>query len=162
MMPVLRVSDQTWKRLQSHARPFDDKPEDIVNKALDALDEKAGRVLTAADIELDDAGLTTPSTKGAAAKKLPQKEFRIPLMDTVMELGGEAQTSDVRRIMQEKMAPRLSPADYEFVSSGDPRWWNAICWERKALVTEGLFVSDSDRGVWKLSAEGKRFLDRGR
>jgi hypothetical protein len=43
-----------------------------------------------------------------------------------LELGGEAQTSDIRRVMQEKMKPHLSPADYEFVSSGDPRWWNAI------------------------------------
>jgi hypothetical protein len=83
-------------------------------------------------------------------------------METVVELGGEAPTSDVRRIMQEKMKPHLSAADYEFVSSGDPRWWNATCWERKALVTEGLFVADSDRGVWKLSAEGRQFLERAR
>ena len=40
MMPVIRLSEATWERLKAHARPFEDKPEDIVNLALDALDEK--------------------------------------------------------------------------------------------------------------------------
>jgi RNA polymerase alpha subunit len=37
----------------------------------------------------------------------------------------------------------------------DPRWWNAVCWERSDLVKEGLMRVDSDRGVWEISDEGK-------
>jgi hypothetical protein len=60
--------------------------------------------------------------------------------------------------MEGKMAPLLSEADYQLVSSGDPRWWNAICWERADLVREGLFVDYSERGVWELSEKGKSLV----
>jgi Mrr N-terminal domain len=45
--------------------------------------------------------------------------------------------------------------DYESVSTGDPRWWNAVCWERSELVKEGLMRDDSSRGVWEISGAGK-------
>jgi hypothetical protein len=145
MMPVIRVSDLTYDRLKSHARPFDDKPEDIINLALDALDEKLGRV---------SAKVQRPSaSKPKDGKKLPQKEFREPLLETLRELGGSADVSEIRKVMQKKMAPRLSAADYEPVSTGDPRWWNAICWERSNLAKEGIIDRNTERGVWALSKQ---------
>ncbi len=148
-MPVIRISDATWTRLQSHVtRPFEEKPEDVVNLALDALDEKRGRA-RAAPSEAPIA------RKRAAGKKLPQKQFRAPLMKVLLELGGSAHVSKIRSIMLSKMAPMLSDADYEMVSTGDPRWWNAICWERADLVREGLFAKDDERGVWSLTEKGK-------
>ena len=152
MMPVIRVSDATWERLKAHARPFEDKPEDVVVLALDALDEKAGYKPSRPP--------KTVRVKEISGKKLPQKEFRLPLMKAVLELGGSADVSDVRRLMEKKIAPQLSNADYEPVSGGDPRWWNAICWERANLVREGLFVTGSTRGVWQLSEKGKELLRR--
>jgi hypothetical protein len=148
MMPVIRVSDATWERMKRHAKPFDDKPEDIVNLALDALDEKVG-------LSKPEPKKAVAKEKAAGGKKLPQKEFRLPLMETVLELGGAAQVSDIRKVMEKKMAPLLSEADYELVSTNEPRWWNAICWERADLVREGLFAKDAERGVWKLSERGK-------
>jgi hypothetical protein len=149
MMPVIRVSDPTYDRLKSHARPFDDKPEDIINLALDALDEKLGRV---------KAEKPASVPKLAKGKKLPQKEFRAPLLETLQELGGSADVSEIRKVMQTKMAQRLSKADYEPVSTGDPRWWNAICWERSNLAKEGVIDRNAKRGVWALSEEGKKVV----
>jgi hypothetical protein len=80
-------------------------------------------------------------------------------METVYELGGQASTTQIRPIMERKMALRLSEADYKLVSSGDPRWWNAVCWERNELVKEGLFRSDSPRGVWALSERGVTVIE---
>jgi hypothetical protein len=148
MMPVIRVSDATWERMKSHARPFEDKPEDIVNLALDALDEKMGRTKPRPQA----APVVEKTVEG---KKLPQKEFRYPLITALYELGGSAPVSEIRKVMEKKMAPRLSDADYEEVSTGEPRWWNAICWERANLVREGLFLDSSERGVWELSDKGK-------
>jgi len=118
--------------------------------ALDALDEKVGHKPSRSD--------KTTRIKAISGKKLPQKEFRLPLMKAVLELGGSADVSAVRRLMEKKVAPQLSNADYEPVSGGDPRWWNAICWERANLVREGLFMTDSPRGVWELSEKGKQLL----
>jgi hypothetical protein len=154
MMPVIRVSDATWERMKKYARAFEDKPEDIVNLALDALDEKMGRKSQPPKQPPTEARPTEKS----GGKKLPQKQFRLPLMQTVLELGGSAEVSDIRRIMEKKMAPLLSEADYAPVPTGDPRWWNAICWERADLIREGLFADYSPRGVWELTGKGKVFL----
>src|SRR6516164_5524482 len=107
MMPTIRVSDATWERLKTHARPLEDKAEDVIVRALDALDQKSG--------------LATPEPKAppkppATGKKLPQREFRLPLMKTLLELGGSADVSEVRKVMERKMAPLLSEADYQPVS----------------------------------------------
>jgi hypothetical protein len=146
MMPVIRVSNDTWERLKSHARPFEDKPEDVVNLALDALDQKLGR-----------RAFNAPATiKAGHGNKLPQKEFRVPLLKTLLEFGGSANVSRIRKTMEQKMAPKLGEVDYLPVSTGDPRWWNATCWMRNDLLKEGLIRSDTERGVWALSDEGKK------
>ncbi|HDR29905.1 winged helix-turn-helix domain-containing protein [Rhodovulum sp.] len=41
--------------------------------------------------------------------------------------------------------------------ASEERWWNATCWARSGLVKEGRFRSDSPRGVWELSDEGRAF-----
>jgi len=151
-MPVIRVSDETWERLKAHARPFEDKPEDIVNLALDALDEKTGHRSP------PRPKTPPPSEQSVSGEKLPQKEFRQPLMKTLFELGGSAEVSEIRKVMKQKMNALLSEADYQPVSSGEERWWNAICWERADLVREGLFLDNSERGVWELSEKGKSLV----
>ncbi len=150
-MPVIRISDATWERLKAHARPFEDKPEDVVNLALDALDEKLGQKPPVIQ-------KTTAEKPATTTKRLAQSKFRIPLMKTVLDLGGSAEVSAIRKAMEEKMAPLLRQGDYETVATGEPRWWNAIVWERNALVKEGLFSKTSKRGVWELTEEGKALL----
>jgi hypothetical protein len=153
MMPVVRISEETWERMKAHARPFEDKPEDILKMALDALDEKLGRKPD--KVIKPDEDAVWRKLRSATGTKLPQKEFRLPLMQTLLELGGSAEVSEIRRIMEKKMAPLLSADDYKPVSTGDPRWWNATCWERADLVREGLFADYSPRGVWELTDKGK-------
>jgi Mrr N-terminal domain len=151
MMPVIRVSAKTWERMKNYARelPFA-SPDDVVGVALDALDEHG---LPAPKAEAD------PKPKGARrGNKLPQKEFRLPLLETLHDLGGKSAVSVIREQIEPKIAPRLSDADYVAVTTGEPRWWNAVCWERSSLVKDGLLKSDSSRGVWELSESGRRFL----
>ena len=31
MMPVIRISEKTWERLKSYARPLEDSADDVVN-----------------------------------------------------------------------------------------------------------------------------------
>jgi restriction endonuclease Mrr len=60
--------------------------------------------------------------------------------------------------MGKKMAQRLSEVDLALVSSGDPRWWNAVCWERSNCVKEGLMRRDTERGTWAVSDKGREWL----
>ena len=102
------------------------------------------------------------SRKSRPGDKLPQKEFRMPLLELMKDLGGKSSTKVIRQKLEQKVAPVLNDADYEAVSTGDPRWWNAVCWERNDLVKEGLLRNDSERGVWQLSEQGEHFLSRRR
>src|SRR5262245_44655306 len=148
MMPTLRVSDANWERMKKHARPLEDSADDVIGRALDALE-----ALPAKAPPPPTASFQVP--RRPAGQKLPQKEFRVPLLQALVELGGEAPVKQIREVMEKKMAPRLLASDYENVSSGDPRWWNAICWERNELVNEGLMRDDSERGVWAISGSGE-------
>ncbi len=144
MMPVIRISDATYARLQSHAKPFEDSPESIIVKALTALDMMTG-----------ESSVMAEPKKRSDSPKLPQKEFRVPLLMTLLRLRGSAPAKIVRSAMEPLMAARLREGDYESVSTGDPRWWNAICWERSDLVKEGFIRDDSDRGIWEISESVK-------
>lgn len=151
MMPTIRISDQTWERLKRWAVPLEDSPDDAVRKVLDA----AEGVNTEIKPEMRK---TKPRTR-RTGDKLPQKEFRLPLMKALHELGGRASTQQLRPIMGERMKEKFGDGDYALVATGEPRWWNAICWERNDLVKEGLFRRDSERGIWELSENGVEFIE---
>jgi predicted transcriptional regulator len=146
MMPVIRISDATWERMKTHARPLEDTPEDIVRRALDALEgrsTKSERPVRQGRPKAKDTG-----------KKLPQKEFREPLLIVLKRLGGSGSLDQVRSLIEPLVAAKLGRADREAVSNGDPRWWNATCWERSDMVKDGLLRSESPRGLWELSELG--------
>ena len=147
MMPVVRIADETWARLQQHARPFEDTPDDVIRKALDALEGSL-------PVQKAPQPQVPLKAKRKATDKLPQKDFRQPLMRVLLGLGGTAQASDIREVLEPAVKPLLRAGDMDPVSTGDPRWWNAVCWERSELVKEGLFRADSPRGVWELSDAG--------
>lgn len=144
-MPVVRISDATWERLKAHARPLEDTPDDVIGFALDALDRARGQTPPKVPTKPD-------RPKG---RKVPQREFRAPLLRVLLELGGSGYSKDIRDKLEPIVRPMLNAADLAPVSTGDPRWWNAVCWERSDLVKEGLFRSDSDRGIWELSGKGR-------
>ncbi len=148
MMPVIRISDATFSRLQAHARPLEDTADDVVRLALDALDKLQGV----------KAAPPKPKKPRRQGNKTPQRDFRLPLMKVILDLGGTAEVKDIREKLLPVMKERLTDDDFEPVSTGEERWWNAACWERSDLVKEGLFRDDSPRGVWELSDEGRAFV----
>lgn len=147
MMPVIRVSEGTWERMKLHARPLEDTADDIVRRALDALEGTKTS-------ELKRTNVGRPRSS-ASAQKLPQREFREPLLKTLLGFGGGADLQDVKRAIFPLVKSRLLEGDYQIVSTGEERWWNAICWERSELVKAGLLRSNSPRGRWELSESGR-------
>lgn len=148
MMPVIRISDATFTRLQAHARPLEDTADDVVRAALDALEKMKGM----------KAAPPKPKKTRRRGNKTPQRDFRLPLMKVLLDMGGSAEVQDIRKRLLPAVKDRLTEDDYEPVSTGEERWWNAACWERSDLVKEGLFREGSPRGVWELSEEGRAFI----
>lgn len=98
--------------------------------------------------------------RGRSPDKLPQKEFRQPLLEVLYEMGDAVRATDLRPVMKGKMMSALLPGDLELVSNGSERWWNATCWERSNLVKEGYLRGDSPRGTWELSGRGKQHVEK--
>lgn len=171
MMPVVRISDTTYQRLQSHAVPFQDSVDDVVNRALDALDgaRSPDSKSTVEPIGLGDSlspvldaiglGVVHPKAPRNDLPKTPQKDFRKPLLTLMVALGGSASVRTIREKMEPAVRDMLLAGDRELVSTGEERWWNATCWERNDLVKEGIFRPDSERGTWALSDAARQSLD---
>ena len=137
-MPTVRIAEDTMTRLKSFARPLEDTVDDVVNRALDALDGASPK------------RVPKPAVRKIKGEKLPQKEFRAPLLKLLRSLGGKANVKTIRNKLEPLVAHQLNDADYSPVSTGDPRWWNAVCWERNELKKEGIIRDDSEHGVWEL------------
>jgi hypothetical protein len=160
-MPVIRVSQQTWKRLQTHATPLDHTANDVVEMALDALEVYVRKGRHTFDAR-NSAALTKKRASRKRGKRLPLKQFRRPLLEALYRHGGKAYSREIRATMERMMAPLLSDADHELVSNDLPRWWNSTCFMRNQLVENGLFRNDSQHGVWELSKQGRTMVKRPR
>ena len=158
-MPVIRISDGTIERLKEWAEPLRDTADSALAKALDAAEATRKRPGRKGPTTV---ARTTGGVRRSAASRdrLPQSEFRQPLLEILHEMGGSARVANLRPAMKEKMMPTLLQGDLELVSSGDERWWNATCWERRNLVKEGYIRDDSPRGTWELSERAMAHLEK--
>jgi hypothetical protein len=155
-MPVIRISQKTWERLKSHATPLEHSANDVVNMALDALEAAQGK---SQPVQRRSAfASTTRSRRSQQRKRFSLKQLRAPLLETLYARGGKAYSREIRAAMERLVVPVLGPAAYELVSNGQPRWWNAVCSLRNDLIRDGIFVADSERGIWELSKRGLELM----
>lgn len=157
-MPVIRISDGTMQRLKTWAEPLEDTAESALGKALDAAEEARKR--NRPDPSKTAVDAPRAPRRRPIAPKLPQKEFRKPLLEVLYEVGGSARVTDLRPVMRNRMISLLLSGDLEHVSTGEERWWNATCWERGNLVKEGYLRDDSPRGIWELSKRGMDHVEK--
>ena len=159
-MPVIRISDRTYKRIQMWATPLVDTPDSALAKVFDAVERRRpGQPASAPDRDALPRAAPDPQPKSRTkAGGLSQKEFRRPLMEVLYELGGKGHAGlkdNVRAAMEKRMEPWLSDRDREITSTNEPRWWSTVaCGLRERLKKEGLIRDDSKRGIWKLSEAG--------
>ncbi len=156
-MPVVRISNETMERLKKWAEPLEDTTESAFVKVLNVAEQtlRIPRSVPAPP----KSETVRRSSRVRLGDKLPEKEFRRPLMELLYELGGGARVDELRPILKERLEPRLLSGDYQTVSTGDPRWWNAACWARSGLKKDGYLRDDSPRGRWDLSEKGLREVE---
>ena len=103
---------------------------------------------------------------GQAAERLkrglrtPEENFRIPILQALVDLGGSAPVDQVLDKVEEKMRTQLNVYDRQPLPS-DPnqtRWRNTAQWARNGMLREGLLAADSPRGVWQITQAGREWL----
>jgi restriction system protein len=73
-----------------------------------------------------------------------EEEFRIPILESIVELGGSASISKVLDLVEKKMKNHLNEYDYQMLPSNTTiRWKNTAQWCRNTMVQEGLLPTSS-------------------
>ncbi|BCB96158.1 hypothetical protein JZK55_10800 [Dissulfurispira thermophila] len=91
--------------------------------------------------------------------RTPEDEFKIPILEALIELGGKAEMKAVLKKVYSKMKDRLNQYDLSPLPSNpkQARWENTAQWARNTMVSEGLLSPDSPRGIWEITEKGRNF-----
>jgi len=91
----------------------------------------------------------------------PQSEYAIPILASLIQMGGSGRVRDVLDKVYEKMKDQFTPADLEKLPSGRAiRWKYRAMWVRMKLKTDGYLKADSPRGIWEISEKGRDYVER--
>jgi hypothetical protein len=90
-----------------------------------------------------------------------EREFRVPILEALDELGGRARAEEIRPIVERRMRGKLRPDDYGTLpSNGEIRWWNSAKYERKHMLRmrPPLLNLGCPRGWWEVTDAGREYL----
>jgi len=144
-MPVVRISDELFKEVQKYAEPLVDNFETALWKAL----QPARR---------NDSRTSTKRSPHVVGNLTPQKDFWKPILETLVDEEGEANVQEVVEGVERKIKNQLKPGDNEPNRDGIPKWVKAVHFQRLAMVHQGLLASDSPRGIWAITDQGRQWL----
>ena len=113
-----------------------------------------------------DVGGYWPWTPGAATafgqgrarrgSLLPRSAYEMPILESLIELGGSAAASRVVDLVGTKLEAQLKDVDYEETPrTRVVRWRNRAQFARHDLVKNGQLHQDSPHGVWEISEAGR-------
>lgn len=104
-----------------------------------------------------DKGSKTTTETPEKGEIIPQSDYGLPLLESLVELGGGAKVPEVLKRIHQKLEAKMKPKDYETLKSGGIRWEIQAQWERNTLKNEGYLKKDSKRGTWEITDEGRKF-----
>jgi len=86
-----------------------------------------------------------------------QKDVEVPLLEVLVELGGEGKPKDIYPLVTKKF-PQLREEDLiETLPSGANKWTNRIQWVRQSLIQKEEMSSPA-RGIWAITGKGRKRL----
>lgn len=176
MAPEILVDDDVYEHLKAQAEPFVDTPSTVLRRLLgieqpDAIDAVSENSLASANGRQAPGSQTkTPrparkgsrmrSTPGRAPKGslLPESEYFVPILRTLVETGGSAPAVEVVEAVGEQLRDRLTELDCKPLKSGGVRWRARTQFARLRLTDRGLLVKNSPRGTWTITDAGRKHL----
>jgi hypothetical protein len=146
MAPTIRIDESVYTWLQQQARPFEDTPNSVLRRIA----------------KLDDviAAPNTATRKNTAThsrqEKTPQSAYREPILEILLEHGGQISRTEGLKELERKLANQLTPHDQKAIKSGDVRWQKTAEWEVRKMRIANLIrpVHETPRGVWALTEKG--------
>jgi hypothetical protein len=166
-MKTIEIDDEVYKFLLSHVESFGETPNDVLRRIL-KLNSPVQQITISPIPTTSPQNIPASSSLFGPSKNIekskwhhtrgaiPSKEYRLPILEALIELGGRATRKEVLYIVERKMKPRFTHIDVELIESGTSvRWRKNAEWEKYKMVKEGLLRSDSPAGIWEITDEGK-------
>jgi hypothetical protein len=156
------IDDDIYAHVQAHAVPLEDDFNSALRRLLGMSLEGQAHVVERSARRSDDASQSTRAArgklrKGTRARKgslLPERDYELPILESLVQLGGRAPTSEVVDIVGQALDGRLTDTDREKLASGDLRWRNRAQFVRLSLIKSGDMKGDSPRGMWEITEKG--------
>ncbi len=94
----------------------------------------------------------------------PGKEYIIPLLQALVNLGGSGRKVDVRDEVGNLMASVFTEADKQPLPFNPrlPAWYEMLNQERNKLIDSGLMASDLPTSIWGITDAGRQELLEGK
>lgn len=161
-MPTIRIDDEVFAVLQKRAQAFVDSPNDVLRRDYGLNGISNGTTVPG----------SAPSSPTARRKvmgriqrgdKTPGREYVIPILQALVEVGGRGRTSDIVERVGEIMKGRLNEYDYKTLGSGQIRWRNTAQWTRHTMaeMNPPLLIPQvpgAATGWWEITEDGREYL----
>lgn len=86
-----------------------------------------------------------------------QKDVEIPLLEVLVELGGQGNPKDIYPLVTNKFTQLREEDLLETLPSGANKWTNRIQWVRQSLIKKEEMLSPA-RGIWSITGKGRKRL----
>lgn len=163
----ITVDDEVYAALEGNAKPFVDTPNSVLRRVLGLPDRDVDSGPQA------ESPVSSPRKRRSSKKQsvsrrtrlpkgelLPESEYELPILQSILERGGAAPAADVIEDVGRALASRLTEADHTLNESGLVRWKSRTQFARLNLVKSGDLDKNSPRGTWRISESGRARLSR--
>jgi hypothetical protein len=149
-MEHIELSDHTYRRLLHQVESFGDTPQSVIERLLDAAENSPS-------VQTDKP--KKPS-RPAEGDLLPESQYWLPILQILVEHDGQAKGRDVIAALENRLGSRFTARDRDRLGMGEVRWKNRARFARLRMKELGLVSSESQRGVWEITEEGRRYLNQ--
>ena len=165
-MIEIEVDDEVFGELQRLAEPLVDDANSVLRRVLlgapdsepHATREGVGHRGKASFGVLPELTLRGSVQRRARSSELfPKESFTLPILESLIELGGTASPKDIMDRVLVKIGDQLGPVDLERPRNGGIRWLSRAHYHRYALIERGL-IANPRRGEWSITSLGREFL----
>lgn len=178
MSPSIQLDDDVFEFLKAKAEPFVDTPSSVLRRLL-GIDGAAADTTSATPTAPTGTTKTATKTatrtgkkksaKAAAPKRtraasgtlLPENRYERPLLQALVDAGGQAPYREVVDAVGRALKDDLMEADFEKLSSGAVRWHSRLQFVRLRLIERGYLDKSAPRGVWGITDDGRAALSNG-
>ena len=114
--------------------------------------------------ELDEINPSEDQKKPLKGRITPKEKFVIPILESIIELGGKAIVKDVLKLVYPKMKGILKSYDYELYESYPSGmilelWEKSVQHAKNMMVNKGLIAKNTPKGIWAITEKGKKFYE---